>query len=84
MNYRITVKPSAEKELEKIENKDRKRILEALWHLSADPFLGKKLAGEYHGYYSLRVWPYRIIYTVLRKKLLVVVIKIGHRQGVYS
>lgn len=34
--------------------------------------------------YRLEVWPYRIIYTIEDKKLLVIVVKIGQREGVYK
>ncbi|MBU4299512.1 type II toxin-antitoxin system RelE/ParE family toxin [Patescibacteria group bacterium] len=35
------------------------------------------------GAYSYRVWPYRIIYRIYKNLLLIIVIRIGHRQGVY-
>lgn len=83
MKYQIKFKPKAEKELEKIPKKDKDRILASIVGLAQDPFIGKKLKGEYEGYYSIRVWPYRIIYGIFAKDLLVVIIRIGHRQGVY-
>jgi mRNA interferase RelE/StbE len=49
-----------------------------------DPFSGKKLEGELKNCYSSRAWPYRIIYEIRKKELVIVVIKIGHRQGVYN
>lgn len=84
MYYRVKLRPRAEKDLENAPNPYRKRILVALVNLSKNPFAGKKLEGEYCGCYSMRVWPYRIIYKVYKNELLVIVIRIGHRQGVYS
>jgi mRNA-degrading endonuclease RelE of RelBE toxin-antitoxin system len=52
--------------------------------LASDPYVGKKLDGKYSGLYSLRVWPYRIIYSVIKNELMVSVIGIEHRQGVYK
>ena len=83
MRYQIKFKPRAQKELQKIPQKDKNRILTSIVGLTQDPFIGKKLKGDYEGYYSIRVWPYRIIYSILNKELLVIVIRIGHRQGVY-
>lgn len=84
MEYHIRFAPKAEKDLAKIKARDRVRILLALHGLEESPFSGKKLKGEFSGLYSARVWPYRIIYAVYKKELLVLIIRIGHRQGVYE
>lgn len=81
--YHLRYRPRAEKDLAKLPTKDRLRVTLAISALSLNPFIGKKLDGKYTGFYSLRVWPYRIIYYVYKKELLVLVIRIGHRQGVY-
>lgn len=83
MTYELRLKPSAEKELKKIDNRYKARIFEALVGLRQNPDLGKKLEGERKGEWSYRVWPYRIIYRVYKNELLILVIRIGHRQGVY-
>lgn len=84
MSYHLRLEPSAEKSLRKVPKKDTTRIMKALSYLCDDPWAGKKLSGEYAGYYSLRVWPYRIIYGIYKKELMIIVISIGHRQGVYK
>ena len=83
MEYQVSIKPSAEKELKKLPKKDYYRILSALVILSHNPFIGKKLEGEYLGQYSYRVWPYRIIYEIHKKELLILIVRVGHRQGIY-
>ncbi len=83
MAYIVRIKPSAEKELKKLPKKDYYRIISAIVAISGNPFAGKKLEGEYRGCHSLRIWPYRIIYRIYQKELLVIIIRIGHRQGVY-
>jgi len=83
MEFKIIIPKKVQKEIKKIEKKDQIKIIKTLLSLAKNPFLGKKLKGEYTGYFSLRVWPYRIIYTVKRKKLIVLIVKVGHRQGVY-
>ncbi|MBI4407115.1 MAG: type II toxin-antitoxin system RelE/ParE family toxin [Candidatus Kerfeldbacteria bacterium] len=81
--YQVSLKPSAEKSLAKLPTKDQQRVRLALIGLQKDPYGGKKLQGEYKGYWSIRVWPYRIIYTIMKQELIVIVVAIGHRQGVY-
>ena len=82
--FQIEYSPKASKNLEKIPRKHQDRILRAVDNLSTDPFLGKKLEGHYTGLYSLRVWPYRIIYAIEKKKLIIYVVTIGHRQSIYN
>jgi len=52
--------------------------------MRSDPFIGKNLKGERKGQYSYEVWPFRIIYEVYKSELIVLIIKVGHRQGVYQ
>ncbi len=84
MEYQISIKPSAEKELKKIPKQDYYRVLSLFAVLSQNPFIGKKLGGKYRGQYTYRVWPYRIIYEIHKKELVILIIRIGHRQGVYK
>lgn len=84
MAYQLKIRPQAEKDLQKINKQDYYRILSALSVLSNNPFKGKKLKGKYSGYYSYRAWPHRIIYQIFQKELLIFVVRIGHRQGVYN
>jgi mRNA interferase RelE/StbE len=84
MEYQVSVKPSVQKELNKIPKQDYYQILSAFTVLAQDPFIGKKLKGEYKGKYTYRVWPYRIVYEIHKKELVVLIIRIGHRQGVYT
>jgi mRNA interferase RelE/StbE len=83
MAYQIQVQKSARKQLDKIPVAYRIKIEKAIDSLALDPFQGKKLEGELKGQYSIRVWPYRIIYQIYKKELIVSVIDVGHRQGVY-
>lgn len=81
--YQVVLGGKAKRNLKKIDRQDRPRLLAALVGLRKEPYLGKKLSGKYQDGYSLRVWPYRIIYKIYKKQLLVLVINIGHRGGVY-
>ena len=84
MNYNIKLYPKAEKQLNKLSEKDKVRILKSLLGLQSNPYSGKKLKGEFAGFYSIKVWPYRIIYIIKNKKCLIIVIKIGQREGIYK
>lgn len=84
MIYQVVVPKRAQKELKRIPDRFRKRVIVALAALAYDPFCGKKLVGKYVGNWSLRVWPYRIIYKIKKRELIVLVVKIGHRQTVYK
>lgn len=83
MQFHLRLEPRAEKQLERIPAREQRKILAALPVIRENPFIGKKLSGKLDGAYSWRVWPYRILYTVHKHELLVFVIDIGHRQGVY-
>lgn len=81
--FHLEISRKAGKELEKIPSPQRDRIIKKFADLTNNPYLGKKLEGEYENCRSVYVWPYRIIYMVLKDRLLVYVINVGHRQGVY-
>lgn len=82
--YRIFLHPRALKQLEKLGRKDQARVVDATKVLEADPFIGKKLRGEQDGKWSIRVWPYRILYIIDKKIITVTVLAIGHRRDVYE
>ena len=81
---KVIVTPRAEKHLLKVPKTERKKIQKKLLLLKVNPFIGKKLSGEFKGKYSLKVWPYRIIYWINDKKKVIYVISILHRQGAYN
>jgi mRNA interferase RelE/StbE len=82
--YQIVLSRSAEKDLDRIDKKSKPYIFTALFDLRKNPYLGKKLKGKLQEYYSLRVGMYRIIYRIYKKELNILIIRIGHRQGIYK
>ena len=84
MLYDVKFSPGAEKDLKKLPDVVRGKVVDSLLELKTNPFSGKKLKGKLKGFYSLRIWPYRIIYCISNKELVVLIIKIGHRKDVYS
>lgn len=85
VNYKIEISSTAEKTLKKIPKADLKKIVEAIQILGINPFPEgcRKLSGE-EGTYRVRQGNYRIIYEVERKKLIILVLKVGHRKDVYK
>ena len=84
-SYRVLIKASAAKEIEAVDpKKDRQRIVAAIRSLADDPRRAgcEKLAGE-DDPYRIRVGRYRIIYSIGDDKLLVFVVRVGHRKDVY-
>ena len=81
--YFVKIPPRIKKRIRKFPQKDLIRIRTTLAALQFNPYIGKKLEGRYKNDYSIRVWPYRIIYTIKKKKLIVEVIEIEHRGGAY-
>jgi mRNA interferase RelE/StbE len=83
-NYRIVIKKSAAKEIEKVEKKDRIRIVEKIRSLSSDPHPtgSKKLSGQEK--YRIRQGNYRILYQIINDELIINVVKVGHRREIYK
>lgn len=84
MFYKVRYTAKAAKSLAGIPESLRRRVADAVDSLSINPFVGKKLKGKLMGYYSLRVWPYRIIYFVKKHEITVIILDIGHRQWIYK
>lgn len=81
--YKIEIKRSAAKELEKIRGQTRERIVEKIRSLAENPRPphAKKLSGEEK--YRIRQGDYRILFRVDDLVVTIVVVKIGHRRDVY-
>jgi addiction module RelE/StbE family toxin len=82
MEFQARLKLKAQRELNNLSPKDYCRAMEAISLIAINPFANKKLRGEYRSCYSYRFWPYRIIYKIYKKELIVI-IDIGHRQDIY-
>ena len=85
MNYTVRLDRGPQKFLDGLHGDAYARIIFALRVLVENPRPPgvKKLKG-YRDYWRIRVGDYRIIYTIQDDRLLVVVIRIGHRREVYE
>lgn len=79
----IILSKTAEKEFAHLPKKEQKKIYKKILVLKNTPLSGKILLGELKGLFSLRSWPYRIIYE-LQKPDKVIIHHILHRQGAYK
>lgn len=82
--YKIIIQPNAEKKFLKLPKSWQLKISRAINLLAIDPFIGKKLHGDYKGVYSLRAWPFRIIYSIDSHRIIVEVLGLGHRKDIYK
>ncbi len=85
MSYRIQVKRSAAKALQKIPKADPKRIadkIDTLAQNSPNPDT-TKMKGN-NPFHKMRVGDYRIIYEIQEEVLIILIVKIGHRKDVYK
>ena len=88
MIFHVEFTESARKELKKLDKYTQKIIL--LWlnkniEGCSDPRVhGKPLTANRAGQWRYRVGDYRIIATIEDDRLVVLVIKIGHRREIYE
>lgn len=85
-SYSVEFVKSAKKEFDRLSVKMKTTTAEALKLLSQNPFSEllkiKKLKGGEH-LYRIRLGDYRVVYEIRQERLVVLVIKIGHRSEVY-
>lgn len=79
---KLRYKKKAIKQLKKLPKRERLKVVRKLEMLRAKPTLGKSLMGEYRGMRSAKAWPYRILYQVGKKTVMM--ISVVHRQGAYN
>jgi mRNA interferase RelE/StbE len=83
--YRLTIKPSAAKELKEISDSvTLARLIERINSLASlpRPSGSEKLAGRIN-LYRIRQGSFRVIYSVDDQSRVVDVVKVGHRRDVY-
>lgn len=82
-SYELVFRKSVAKDLRTVPNRDVERILERIRGLASDPRTPgcEKLSGLER--YRVRQGVYRIIYEIQDEKLIVLIVKVGHRRDVY-
>lgn len=82
--YELIISPSAEKEMDRLPARDRRRIVAGLEGLREEPRPPgcAKLHGT-DGLWRIRVGQYRVVYTIQDEALVVLVVRVAHRKDVY-
>jgi mRNA interferase RelE/StbE len=84
VGYAIEFAASALREFKALERAMQRRIATHIDELAGSPFpSGSKKLKDSPDHYRIRVGDYRVIYRVDGKRLVILVLKIGHRREVY-
>ena len=83
-SYELVIKRSVAKDLRAIPNSDVAKLLPRIRALADEPRPQgcEKLSGLER--YRIRQGDYRIIYEIQQQRLLVLIVKVGHRKDVYK
>ncbi len=83
-HHEVEISRTAEKRLRKLPRDVQERIVRRMLLLAEDPFPqgAKKLTG-YDDVYRVRVGRYRILYSVSRRRLVIIILKVGQRKDIY-
>jgi len=83
MTWRLTFRPSAQSELERLDPPTRGRIQRALLRLAADRRQTPNVKTMTDGNYRLRVGDWRVAFALRDDVLVVLVLRVGHRREAY-
>jgi mRNA interferase RelE/StbE len=82
--YSIEVSATAERQLRKLSKRDQHRVINVIKQLGVEPRpRGCRKLRAYDDIYRVKTGVFRILYSVEDGHLLVLVLKIGHRKGIY-
>ena len=83
MTYQLLIKPSARRELERLEDSTLRRVDKALFSLETQPHPRNSVKLTGVPLHRLRVGTHRILYEVDDKTKQITIVKIGHRREAY-
>jgi mRNA interferase RelE/StbE len=83
--FRVRFEAKAQKQLQKLDPQNQRRILLAAQLLADNPTPSKavQLVGH-NNLWRVRVGDFRIVYAVQNQDLIVLVVQVGHRRDVYK
>jgi mRNA interferase RelE/StbE len=83
--YKIEWKRPAIKELQKLPRPMISKIVSAVDNLSSNPYpQGVRKLVNTENSYRIRIGDYRVLYNIVEKRLIIEVIRVGHRKDVYK
>ena len=84
MPYETALTRNFLKELKKLPEDVKGKVLGAVDEIAANPFLGVKLRGELEGRWRWRIGKYRIIYIIDEPQKRIVLLDVGLRKFIYE
>jgi len=88
MAYQVGIRRKAQKQIDRMQERDRERVLEAAFALGDDP--RPRDAAKMRGTGKLEEWriqigrDYRVIYRIDDEAREILILEAGHRQGIYG
>jgi len=83
MPYEIIISPRAIKDLKNVPKDITARIISTLEQIQDDPINAVYRLRD-SSLYSVHVGKYRIILDILHQKLVILVVRVGHRRNIYQ
>jgi mRNA interferase RelE/StbE len=83
MPYEIIISPRAIKDLTNLPKNVTARIISILEQIQDDPINSVYRLRD-SPLYSLHIGEYRVILDILHQKLVILVVRVGHRRNVYQ
>jgi mRNA-degrading endonuclease RelE of RelBE toxin-antitoxin system len=80
----VTFSTLFQKAFKKLDSTQKIRLQKSIQKILQNPHVGKPLRHNLCGERSVRIKPYRIIYTYLRERNLIFLQKFEHRDSVYE
>jgi len=81
---RIELSATAEKQFRKLPRDDQVRVLQAIRPLASVPHPpGSRKVRGYDDIFRIRVGTYRVLYRIEGRRLVIIILKIGHRREIY-
>jgi Txe/YoeB family toxin of toxin-antitoxin system len=83
VKYKILFSRQAEKDIQKLTPKLKKKLMDILRNqIAVDPYSGKTLVGDLKGYYSVRLsYQDRVVYSIKDDELVVYIIRAKTHYG---
>ena len=83
-SYEIEIGRTAEKQLKNLSERDQLRVVRAVLALAEEPYpRGTRKLSGYDDVFRIRVGRFRVLYSVAENRLVILILKIGHRKDVY-
>ena len=82
--YEIVFTQIAKTQYDQLSTRLKNQIDKGIERISVNPKIGKPLRGKLKGIYSERVATFRILYTINKMEIELILLSIEHRKSVYG